>query len=159
MERLHRILERFHQAYLAAQPYAVDGVIWLWLTLAPIHAVVGAMLFLGFGDSIVGIWAAHKQKIPITSFGLRKSVPKLLGYFLSILFAFVLQQYVVPSISVVNAVAALICVTEFLSIIEKLTIITELPMLDKLKALLQPPRTPNEQSKPSVPSDPPDSKG
>lgn len=89
--------------------------------LAPIHAVMFAVLVLIFADLIFGLWAAKKNKTKITSSGLRRTVTKIFVYEFVIICGFLFQNYLlgVPGDWVVKLIASLIGIVEFKSILEK----------------------------------------
>lgn len=100
-------------------------LIAIGLVFAPIEAKLGATLVLVILDFILGIWAAKKAGIPITSNRMRDTVGKLLGYELAIAVGYIAEHYItgdkLPITDIANAYVAL---TECTSCLENLNTIT-----------------------------------
>lgn len=93
--------------------------------LAPIEGVLATVGLLVVLDLITGLLASRKQGIPITSFGLKRTVVKLLVYEAAVLLAFLVNQYLTgPAIPLVHLVSSLIGVTELKSNYENINILS-----------------------------------
>jgi phage-related holin len=91
---------------------------------APAQSMIISTLVLVVVDLITGLIAAHKQGIPITSSGLRRTIGKTLIYEVVILIAFLAQQYLTgPVIPVSSIAAGFIGLTELTSCVENLNVI------------------------------------
>lgn len=102
---------------------------------APVQGMITACFVLIAVDLITGLTAARKQKLPITSSGLRRTLVKLFVYEAAIMLGFVAQQYLTgPSIPITNIIGGYVGLTELLSSIENLNVISG---TDLLKALLE----------------------
>src|ERR1700677_3527466 len=79
---------------------------------APIDAALVTILVLVLLDFASGIVAAKKQKIPITSNGLKRTIIKLCLYELLVCVTFLVQHYltgdIFPALSIVNALIGII---------------------------------------------------
>jgi phage-related holin len=96
----------------------------LVLILMPIHSTLIAISVLVVADLITGLWAAKREKQPITSSGLKKTIAKTLAYQTTIIVAFVMETYLLSDIPVVKVIAGLIAVTEGKSFLENMHRIT-----------------------------------
>ena len=122
------------------------GVLFV-LTL-PIHPVLLATLALVITDMITGVWAALKKGSRITSFMLRRTPSKLLGYWLGILAGFGIE-FLVEGVPAVKTIAAVVALTEGKSIFENLHVITGVDLwktvLDKVHGTnINPPDEPKK---------------
>lgn len=95
---------------------------FLWLAIAifaPIGPVFLTVFLAVFADTITGCWAAKKRGEAITSSGLRRTVSKILIYFIVIGTGYLLDTYLIGSLSpVVKLTGAYIGIVEFTSILE-----------------------------------------
>ena len=96
-----------------------------------------AVLFLVVTDLFTGIWAAKKRGEKVTSWGMRKTVSKLLAYEIAIVLAFVMESALVPALPVVKAVAGFIGAIEFKSGMENLSRILGVDLLVAVKGIIQ----------------------
>ena len=64
-------------------------LIAILILLAPLRSIALSILFLTFCDLILGILAARKQDIPITSSGLKRTVAKILLYMCAVLVSYI----------------------------------------------------------------------
>jgi hypothetical protein len=104
---------------------------------APAKAALFTVGLLVFLDFILGILAARKQSIPITSAGMGRTVVKSLVYELAILLAFLVQTYLTgATMPVMSIVSGFIGVTELTSVLENLEIISGQPLLKIIVAAL-----------------------
>ncbi len=96
----------------------------LALVLLPIKPMMIAVSVLVVADFFTGIYAAKKEKKPITSTGFKKTVAKTLMYQMAIIVAFILETYLLEGIPIVKVVAGLIGLTEGKSFFENMHRIT-----------------------------------
>jgi len=106
--------------------------------LTPIHSVLKVSLCLIVVDLITGIWRAKKQREPITSYGLRRTVTKICAYFLALLTGMLMEQNLIAEIPIIKLIASLITCVEGKSILENLSIVTGIDFWTTLKERLQP---------------------
>lgn len=97
----------------------LTSVAWL----APIQGALATVLGLVILDFLTGILASRKAEMPITSYGIKRTVVKLLVYESSILIAFVVGLYLTIDIPVVHLVNTLIGLTELKSVLENINIL------------------------------------
>lgn len=91
---------------------------------APIKTAVIAALILVIADLITGLLAAHKQGIPITSSGIKRTVGKIALYEVAIILGFLAETYLTSSIlPVCKLVTSVVGLTELKSILENMDII------------------------------------
>lgn len=91
---------------------------------APAKAVLITVMVMTMADLVSGLLASKKQQIPITSFGLKRTVLKVLVYEVATLLAFLVGMYLVPEeLPIMKMVTGLIGITELKSILENLDII------------------------------------
>lgn len=88
---------------------------------APTKPILITSLVLVVVDLMFGILVAKKNKLPITSNGLKRTVLKLLVYEVAILVSFLVGTYLVDSfLPILKMVTSLIGLTELKSILENL---------------------------------------
>ena len=92
--------------------------------LAPIQGAIISTFALVMIDLILGLLAARKTNVPITSSGLKQTVLKLLAYELGIVLAFIVQTYLAPQLAAVGILTTLIGTVELKSLLENIDIIT-----------------------------------
>ena len=102
--------------------------------LAPISNVIFATLFLIFVDLITGLIASFKEKQPITSSGLSRSIAKVFIYCLTIILAYIINTYLLVDFGfpVETIVSGFIALTEMRSILENLNRISDNSLIDDL---------------------------
>jgi phage-related holin len=113
----------------------IKTIILLLLTFfAPISKVVFATLFLIFVDLITGLIASYKEKQPITSSGLSRSIAKVFIYTLTIILAFIINTYLLVDFGfpIETIVSGFIALTEMKSILENLNRISDNSLIDDL---------------------------
>jgi hypothetical protein len=93
----------------------------LLVFLAPIKAILCAVIFLVIIDMITGVWASFKRKEPITSNGLRHTVTKMLAYMTCVVTGFVVETNLIPDLPLIKIIAAMIAMTEMKSFFENIT--------------------------------------
>lgn len=105
--------------------------------LMPIKSMAIASLVIVFLDLISGLLAAKKQKIEITSSGLKQTIIKAFVYEFALVLALVVQKYLMQdSMPLTNLVATLIGCTELKSVAENLEIIAGQPFLTSLITII-----------------------
>lgn len=107
--------------------------------LTPIQEVLFVTMFLIVLDTLIGLYAAYKNNIPITSRKLGNTISKFLLYNLAIISGYLIQQYVIGSdvIPIVKIIAGVITFTEFLSILENIQKVTELKIVKTITGILK----------------------
>lgn len=103
---------------------ALKVVGFLALVLAPIKMLMFSVGVLVVCDMILGILKARRNKEPITSEGLKRTVTKTFVYQLAILVAHLVDSELITGMGVLKVVSGLIAITEVKSIFENLHIIT-----------------------------------
>jgi hypothetical protein len=96
---------------------------------APIQAMLIATGVLIFADLFLGVWAAIKQKHPITSAGFSRTVTKIFVYEIAIMLGYVSEHYVSDMVPIVKLIGSVIALVEVKSIMENLDIISGKPIL------------------------------
>lgn len=92
---------------------------------APIKPVLLTVLVLVILDFVTGVYAATKQKLPVTSAGFKRTVGKLLMYEFAICVAFLVHQYLTGDmLPAEKLIAGMVGLTELKSILENLDIIS-----------------------------------
>jgi phage-related holin len=106
--------------------------------LAPIKSAILAVYFLIFIDLITGLWASIKEKQPITSSGLSRTIGKILIYSTTIVVAFVVHQHLLIGfdLPLEALVSGFIAITETKSIFENLNRISKNDVMRDLILLL-----------------------
>lgn len=103
---------------------------------APLQGMIIAAFALVTVDLVTGLMRAHSQGQTIQSNGLRRTVIKLVAYELSIVLAFVCEQWLTGELLPLTKMAAgAVGLVEFLSILENVNILSGgalRPLLDKL---------------------------
>lgn len=118
----------------------VDVKVWfaaligVFMPVYPIMAVAG---FLIFADLATGMLAARKNKEPISSAAMRRTVSKILVYQLVIMSGFLVEMYMLGGMLPISKIAAsIIGLTELLSILENAEKAYGAPIFKKLLTLL-----------------------
>lgn len=118
------------------------GIAFAGSFFGPITSFLGITLFLVFADLITGVWAAQKRSEKIHSKGLRKSIGKIIAYFLAIILSrsmeivFFEETWVQDHIPVTYMVSGFISAVEFQSNIENIGEITGLDIWSQIKKKL-----------------------
>lgn len=90
----------------------------------PIEPMLIAMGVLVAADLVFGLLSAYKQKIAITSAGLRRTVTKSLIYLSAVLLGYVAEHYLIGDLLAISKlIAGTIGVVEMKSILESADII------------------------------------
>lgn len=122
-----------------------NALISLGVVIAPIKMTLLVVFILCAVDLITGVLAARKRKEPVVSYGIRRTVLKLLVYESAIVLAFLVEQYMTgPDMMVLKLITSLIGLTELKSVLENLNELSEGSLLkviiDKLGAFdVKPP--------------------
>lgn len=110
----------------------------------PIKAMAIAALCVTILDMILGVAAAKKQGLPITSSGLKQTIIKIFVYEMALILGLIIQKYLMQdSMPLTNLVATLIGCTELKSVAENLEIISGQPFLTALITIIS-----NKQNNP-----------
>lgn len=127
--------------------YALKFISMLALVLMPVREVMIAVGVLVLADLVTGIMASRKEKQPITSTGLKKTVGKTLAYQSAIIVGFVMEHYLLQGVPVVRVVAGLIAITEGKSFFENLKRITGIDVWSEVLKRIQEASTVAKQEK------------
>lgn len=106
----------------------------LYAFLLPVVKVIYTIIFLLVVDLITGLWASKKEKQPITSSALSRTIGKLLIYSTTVILAFIVNKYLLEGFGfpIENIVSGFIAITEMTSIMENMNRISERPVLNDL---------------------------
>lgn len=115
-----------------------NSLILLMAFLAPVRQAIFAVYFLIIVDLISGLWASMKEKQPITSSGLSRTIGKILIYSTTIIVSFVVHQYLLGGfeLPIEGLVSGFIAITETKSIFENLNRISKNRVMKDLILLL-----------------------
>lgn len=103
--------------------YLLSILLAIAAVLAPIKSTLLVALSLIALDLILGLLAARKQKLPITSSGLKRTIIKLVVYEMAIALAYLASMLTGPLIPLVNIVGSFVALTELKSCMENLNIL------------------------------------
>lgn len=105
-------------------PYLKEIILAIIAILAPVHTIMIASGMLILIDLALGILAAKKQSLPITSAGLRRTLSKLITYQVAIIAGFLVEHYLILDlVPVTKLIASIIGLVEMKSILENIDII------------------------------------
>lgn len=112
-------------------------ITWLITFFAPTYMFMVGITVLVFIDLTTGISLSLKRGEHITSYGLRKTVSKIVTYYNLLIACFILSKVVIEPymniyIPIFETVALYGCLAEFKSILENTSIKLKLPILDML---------------------------
>ncbi len=114
-------------------------LIALWIALLPIHPAIISALCLPAVDLVLGLLVANRDKKPITSSGIKRTVAKIMLYEFAIVLAFCVETYMTSSVvPIIHMVTGLIGVTELKSCIEHMDDLYGSPLFLALLARLAP---------------------
>lgn len=100
---------------------------------APVKQVMVVTFILIAVDLLLGLMAARKIKVPITSAGLRRTVSKLFVYEVAICLGFLVETYFTgPAIPIVKIITGFIGLTELKSCLENADAVNGEPILKAL---------------------------
>lgn len=110
------------------------ALILLLAFLAPVANTIFAVLFLIFVDLVTGLWASIKEKQPITSSGLSRTIGKILIYSTTIVVAHVVNKYLLIGFDfpIESIVSGFIAITESKSILENMNRLSNKSLLADL---------------------------
>lgn len=89
----------------------------------PIQAILLTTLAFITMDLISGVLSAKKQKEPITSQALRRTVTKIFVYEIALMIGFLAEHYMIEYLPIVKMVSSMIAITELKSIYENIDIL------------------------------------
>lgn len=122
---------------------------WAVSFVMPVLPFLIFAVILVLADLFSGLWAAKKRKEKIHSTGLRRTVEKLVFYFIAILLSEGMKTVFMPHVPVTYIVAFAIALTEFQSNIENIETITGVHIWkfvkQRLLAVLLPAAAPAEE--------------
>jgi phage-related holin len=118
----------------------------IFAALMPIRPILLAVLCLVFADMITGMWASKKEKKKITSSRMRRTVIKLLAYQFAIIFAFILETWMLDGLPVVNVITGLIGLTEGKSFFENIRRISGVDFWSEILSKLNMPDVKNDSN-------------
>ncbi|MFZ4400911.1 MAG: phage holin family protein [Bacteroidales bacterium] len=96
---------------------------------APIAAIIHVMLIFILVDCLSAIWAAWKNKIPIESRKMRKTVIKMIWYIAAVIMAHMMEiTFSLQWAHLAQVVGGFICMVEIKSVFENITKITNEPV-------------------------------
>lgn len=116
---------------------------WMSAFLVPLGPFLGIVVFLVVCDLVTGLRAATKRGEVITSTGLRRTIEKIILYFIALLLSEGMKVVFVPAAPVTYVTAFAIAITEFKSNIENIEAVTGVKVWEGLKNLFAnaiPPR-------------------
>lgn len=100
---------------------AIKALLAISAIFAPIQSMLATVLALIAVDLITGIWAAHKQKIKLTSAGFGRTITKSVVYLSSVCLGYLVQHYLMNDlIPVTNIISSYIGFTELISCLENI---------------------------------------
>lgn len=109
--------------------------------LASIESLGLAIGFLMLVDLVTGVWAAVRERQPITSERLRRSVVKSVVYLLALIVAAVAERFIFgPSVPILKVVSGVVASTELLSILENLSRIGGVDLMTRVRRSFFPER-------------------
>lgn len=109
---------------------------WATSFLVPAAPFLGIVVFLVLADWITGVTAAKRRGEKITSKGFRRTVEKMLLYFISILASEGMRRVFAVNIPITYMAALAIAVTEFKSNIENVESVTGVKIWASIKDVI-----------------------
>ena len=126
-------------------------IVSICILFAPAKTMCATALVLCLLDLALGIAASKRAGSSITSFGLKRTVMKILVYELALLVSYLVGAYLTQGvIPTLNIASSMIGLTELKSILENLDLIAGKPVLKSILDALQ-----NGSSNAPPPSEPP----
>lgn len=105
--------------------YLESAALALITVFIPVESAILTTFALILVDLVVGILAARKQKIPVTSEGIKRTVGKILLYETAICLGFLVQQYLTGELfPACKLITALVGLVELKSILENLDVVS-----------------------------------
>lgn len=99
---------------------------WMLSKIMPIAPFLAFTIVLVFCDLITGLMAAKKRKETIHSKGLRRTVQKIVLYFIAIILSQGIKEVFMQSMPITYMVAFIIAIAEFKSNIENIEAVTDI---------------------------------
>lgn len=99
---------------------------------APIHSMIIAAFFLILADMVLGVIAARKSKVPITSAGLRRTISKIFVFEGAIILCYLAEHMTKGLMPLSSLAAGVVALVELKSCIENLNIISDKDLLREL---------------------------
>ena len=117
--------------------WLLDLCFTLLAVIAPIQTVLTTVIALVLADFVTGVWAAIKEKQPITSAAMRRTVSKLVIYNIAVISGFLLEKYLLAdALPFAKLIAGTIGVVEMKSLIENTKRITGLDIFKEVLSKL-----------------------
>lgn len=111
----------------------------IWLALVPIQPALYCVMALPVIDLMLALSYALQQGKPIASFGLKRTVAKILMYEAAVIAAFMTETYLTgAAIPAIKTVTGLIGITELKSCLEHLDALNGSPLFATLIERLAP---------------------
>lgn len=118
--------------------YAVFA--WMVSFVAPVWPFVGLAVALVVADMWTGIRKAVHLGDKISSKGFRRTIEKILLYFIAILLSEQMRITFFPAVPLTYLTALGICLTEFKSMIENVEVVTGVNIWSNISGRLFPPK-------------------
>lgn len=99
-------------------------IAWIIIYISPLIPFMIIVTCFVIIDYFVGIQAAKKQEIPITSRRRKDSITKTLGYQATLMTAYLVERTFLPMFPVLKLMAGFIAYVEVTSIDEKVKVLT-----------------------------------
>lgn len=113
------------------------------VVLAPAKPALIAVMCLPLCDLVLALLVARKNKQPITSAGLKRTVGKILMYEIAVTLAFLTEQFLTGDmVPAMKYVTALIGITELKSLLEHLDELSGGSFFKSVVDKLAPPKLP-----------------
>lgn len=116
--------------------YVAKSIPFILLIFAPIYSAMVVVCVLVLLDLVLGVWASWKEGYHITSRSMRRTIPKLLVYEITIAVMFLMETYLFE-FPITKIITALIGVIEGKSLFENLYRITKVDFLHIVITKLQ----------------------
>lgn len=96
---------------------------WAMSFVLPVHQFMALTFALVLSDVVTGVWAAYKRNEAIRSNGFRRTISKIVLYFLAILLSKGMEDVLhIPKL--IYIVSGFIAMTEFKSNLENIAVVT-----------------------------------
>jgi hypothetical protein len=103
---------------------------------APMASMIHVVLIFIVLDLLTGLYSSYKQKIPIVSLKLRRTVEKFVCYSIAILIGYAFEINFAHWSNLGQIIAGFIASIELLSIYENIRVITGLNLVTKVKQVI-----------------------
>jgi len=105
---------------------------------SPISTIIHVMLIFIFIDAVSAIWAAKKNKIPVESRKLRKTIQKMVWYIAAVMMAHMMEiTFHLEFSHLAQITGGFVCMVEIKSVFENITKITNEPIFIKIYKLFE----------------------